>query len=138
MIEAASAVGRHSYGAEAVAAQKSINNNAGFSSRVNKNSQAQSVTYLRTQTLCRTLGGNNVPLITVTALPVLTGHLQTDLGTALAISEVFFQSISISTGPYIVQSLARSGNRPYVFLTARVHPGESNSSWVMKGEHVPS
>lgn len=25
------------------------------------------------------------------------------------------------------------GNRPYVFLTSRVHPGESNSSWVMKG-----
>ncbi|KAF8764234.1 cytosolic carboxypeptidase 1-like isoform X3 [Argiope bruennichi] len=24
-------------------------------------------------------------------------------------------------------------NRPYIFLTARVHPGESNSSWVMKG-----
>ena len=25
------------------------------------------------------------------------------------------------------------GSRPYVFLTGRVHPGESNSSWVMKG-----
>lgn len=25
------------------------------------------------------------------------------------------------------------GSRPYVFLTARVHPGESNSSWVMRG-----
>jgi len=24
-------------------------------------------------------------------------------------------------------------NRPYVFLTSRVHPGESNASWVMKG-----
>ncbi|GAA6089868.1 cytosolic carboxypeptidase 1, partial [Tachysurus ichikawai] len=24
-------------------------------------------------------------------------------------------------------------NRPCVFLTARVHPGECNSSWVMKG-----
>ena len=26
-------------------------------------------------------------------------------------------------------------NRPYVFLTSRVHPGESNASWVMKGQH---
>ena len=26
-------------------------------------------------------------------------------------------------------------NRPYVFLTSRVHPGESNASWVMKGEY---
>ena len=25
------------------------------------------------------------------------------------------------------------GNRPYIFLTGRVHPGESNASWVMKG-----
>lgn len=25
------------------------------------------------------------------------------------------------------------GNRPYVVLTARVHPGESNASWVMRG-----
>lgn len=25
------------------------------------------------------------------------------------------------------------GNRPYIFLSARVHPGETNSSWVMKG-----
>ena len=25
-------------------------------------------------------------------------------------------------------------NRPYVFLTSRVHPGESNASWVMKGQ----
>ena len=24
-------------------------------------------------------------------------------------------------------------NRPYMFLSSRVHPGESNSSWVMKG-----
>lgn len=25
------------------------------------------------------------------------------------------------------------GNRPCVVLTARVHPGESNASWVLKG-----
>lgn len=24
-------------------------------------------------------------------------------------------------------------NRPYIFLSARVHPGETNASWVMKG-----
>lgn len=26
-----------------------------------------------------------------------------------------------------------SGNRPLIFLSARVHPGETNASWVMKG-----
>ena len=26
-----------------------------------------------------------------------------------------------------------AGNRPCIVLTGRVHPGESNASWVMKG-----
>lgn len=26
-----------------------------------------------------------------------------------------------------------SGNRPLIFLSARVHPGETNASWIMKG-----
>lgn len=31
-------------------------------------------------------------------------------------------------------------NKPYIFLSSRVHPGESNASWVMKGtiEHLLS
>ncbi|XP_044837186.1 cytosolic carboxypeptidase 4 isoform X2 [Mauremys mutica] len=32
-----------------------------------------------------------------------------------------------------VNSQFNYGNRPYVVLVARVHPGESNASWVMKG-----
>uniref|UniRef100_A0ACB8E6G3 Uncharacterized protein n=1 Tax=Sphaerodactylus townsendi TaxID=933632 RepID=A0ACB8E6G3_9SAUR len=28
---------------------------------------------------------------------------------------------------------SKAGGRPYVVLMARVHPGESNASWVMKG-----
>nr|XP_015089856.2 cytosolic carboxypeptidase 4-like [Vicugna pacos] len=31
------------------------------------------------------------------------------------------------------QTSCQSGQRPYQVLTARVHPGESNASWVMKG-----
>lgn len=30
-------------------------------------------------------------------------------------------------------SAGLSGNRPLIFLSARVHPGETNASWVMKG-----
>lgn len=52
--------------------------------------------YCKTDELCKTLAGNSVPLLTITALPL-------------------------------------KSDRPYIFLTARVHPGESNSSWVMKG-----
>ncbi|GFR31694.1 hypothetical protein TNCT_372181 [Trichonephila clavata] len=52
--------------------------------------------YLKRDELCKTLAGNTVPLLTITAKPL-------------------------------------DSNRPYIFLSARVHPGESNSSWVMKG-----
>ncbi|XP_067827511.1 cytosolic carboxypeptidase 4 [Heptranchias perlo] len=60
--------------------------------------------YFRHQILCSTLGGNNCPVITVTASP--------------------------GSQP---EQLHQFWNRQYVVLTARVHPGESNASWVMKG-----
>ncbi|XP_061077713.1 cytosolic carboxypeptidase 4 isoform X2 [Conger conger] len=61
--------------------------------------------FFRKQTLCHTLAGNPCPLLTITALPESRswGHLQ------------------------------ELRQRPYVVLTGRVHPGESNASWVMKG-----
>ncbi|XP_048829590.1 cytosolic carboxypeptidase 4 [Brienomyrus brachyistius] len=57
------------------------------------------------QSLCSSLGGNSCPLVTITAYPA--SHSWTHLH--------------------------QLRNRPYVVLTARVHPGESNASWVMKG-----
>ena len=57
--------------------------------------------YFKKQLLCKSLGDNNVPILTVTNFP-----------------EVPSEDIL---------------SRPYIFLTARVHPGESNASWVMKG-----
>ncbi|NWU34444.1 CBPC4 carboxypeptidase, partial [Hylia prasina] len=61
--------------------------------------------YWRQQTLCQTLAGNPCPLLTITAMPESKNR----------------------------DDLEQFCSRPYVFLTARVHPGESNSSWVMKG-----
>uniref|UniRef100_A0A8C4U595 tubulin-glutamate carboxypeptidase n=1 Tax=Falco tinnunculus TaxID=100819 RepID=A0A8C4U595_FALTI len=61
--------------------------------------------YWRQHTLCQTLGGNLCPLLTITAMPESKKR----------------------------DDLEQFRNRPYVFLTARVHPGESNASWVMKG-----
>lgn len=58
------------------------------------------------QTLCETLSGNAVPLITITAAN--TDNQSTQTSTLLQ-------------------------DKKYVFLSARVHPGESNSSWVLKG-----
>ncbi|XP_053573620.1 cytosolic carboxypeptidase 4 [Bombina bombina] len=61
--------------------------------------------YYKQQTLCQTLGGNPCPVITITAMPQSKNKNHID----------------------------DIRNRHYLVLTARVHPGESNSSWVMKG-----
>lgn len=61
--------------------------------------------YYRRMTLCNSLAGNPCDVITITAQPRRRD----------------------------AKSLEILRNRPYVFLTSRVHPGESNSSWVMKG-----
>ncbi|KAM8972307.1 cytosolic carboxypeptidase 4 [Pelodytes ibericus] len=59
--------------------------------------------YFKQQTLCHTLGGNPCPVVTITAQPT---------------SKCYIQDMK---------------KRQYMVLTARVHPGESNASWVMKG-----
>ncbi|XP_069415385.1 cytosolic carboxypeptidase 4 [Ovis canadensis] len=61
--------------------------------------------YFRQEVLCQTLGGNSCPLVTITAMPE-------------------------SDRP---DHLEQFRQRPYQVITARVHPGESNASWVMKG-----
>ncbi|KAJ7335584.1 hypothetical protein JRQ81_013525 [Phrynocephalus forsythii] len=61
--------------------------------------------YFRQDVLCETLSGNNCPVVTVTAMPESNYY----------------------------EHICQFRNRPYIFLSARVHPGETNSSWVMKG-----
>ncbi|XP_005091886.1 cytosolic carboxypeptidase 1 isoform X2 [Aplysia californica] len=61
--------------------------------------------YFQNQVLCKTLGGNDVPVLTITAQPKGVDR----------------------------ESLEEFRSRPYIFLSGRVHPGESNASWIMKG-----
>ncbi|XP_078070577.1 cytosolic carboxypeptidase 1 isoform X2 [Mustelus asterias] len=61
--------------------------------------------YFRQDSICETLGGNPCPVLTITSVPESKSW----------------------------EDLYQFRNRPYIFLTSRVHPGESNSSWVMKG-----
>ncbi|XP_060157079.1 cytosolic carboxypeptidase 1 isoform X3 [Globicephala melas] len=61
--------------------------------------------YFRQDVLCETLSGNSCPLVTITAMPESNYY----------------------------EHICQFRNRPYVFLSARVHPGETNASWVMKG-----
>ncbi|NWI09661.1 CBPC1 carboxypeptidase, partial [Crypturellus soui] len=61
--------------------------------------------YFRHDALCETLAGNSCPVVTITAMPESNSY----------------------------EHICQFRNRPYIFLTARVHPGETNASWVMKG-----
>uniref|UniRef100_A0A8C5K599 Cytosolic carboxypeptidase 1 n=1 Tax=Jaculus jaculus TaxID=51337 RepID=A0A8C5K599_JACJA len=61
--------------------------------------------YFRKDVLCETLSGNSCPLVTITAMPE----------------------------SHYYEHICQFRNRPYIFLSARVHPGETNASWVMKG-----
>ncbi|XP_006135945.1 cytosolic carboxypeptidase 1 isoform X2 [Pelodiscus sinensis] len=61
--------------------------------------------YFRQDNLCETLSGNSCPLVTITSMPESNYY----------------------------EHICQFRNRPYIFLSARVHPGETNASWVMKG-----
>ncbi|XP_068093227.1 cytosolic carboxypeptidase 1 isoform X2 [Hyperolius riggenbachi] len=61
--------------------------------------------YFRQDVLCETLAGNGCPVVTITAMPESNYY----------------------------EHVYQFRNRPYIFLTSRVHPGETNASWVMKG-----
>ncbi|XP_066460203.1 cytosolic carboxypeptidase 1 [Eleutherodactylus coqui] len=61
--------------------------------------------YFRHEVLCETLAGNGCPVVTITAMPESNYY----------------------------EHVYQFRNRPYIFLTSRVHPGETNASWVMKG-----
>nr|CAB3220654.1 cytosolic carboxypeptidase 1-like [Phallusia mammillata] len=69
----------------------------------------ESTMFVRRQNFCHTLSGNPLPLLTITSQP---------------------RSGEFTTHRQAVEELR---SRPYIFLTARVHPGESNASWTMRG-----
>ncbi|KAI4824926.1 hypothetical protein KUCAC02_020639 [Chaenocephalus aceratus] len=61
--------------------------------------------FFQQQVLCSTLAGNVCPVVTITACPASRSW----------------------------RDMHQLRNRPCIVLTCRVHPGESNASWVMKG-----
>ncbi|CAF3080993.1 unnamed protein product [Rotaria socialis] len=73
------------------------------------NTYDRSSIYFRQQVLCKTLSENDCPLLTITSF-----YNQNDVYHSEK------QTIPMH-------------ERTYVMLTARVHPGESNASWIMKG-----
>ena len=78
--------------------------------------------FIRETVLVKTLSGADVPLLTVTS------RLNTDLSEYNLIKFNEFTSdgdIELAFPP--------NPRKKYVIITGRVHPGESNSSWMMQG-----
>lgn len=71
-----------------------------YLSEIERNPRLSS--FCKIRTLCRSLAGNLVPVLTVTSPSRRCGEWD-------------------------------AAHKPAVVITARVHPGETNSSWVMKG-----
>ena len=85
--------------------------------------------YFRQQMLCKTLAGNDCPLLTITSLEQENENRQIPIREWSNIDNERNQKLVIR---WIVLSRVID-ERTYVILTSRVHPGESNASWVMKG-----
>ncbi|KER28567.1 hypothetical protein T265_13549, partial [Opisthorchis viverrini] len=82
--------------------------------------------YFRVQQLTRTILENPVPVITITELP----DNQSGENDSLDQQK---RELKSSESPSVQDNAIISDQKPYIFLTARVHSGESNSSWVMQG-----
>ena len=89
--------------------------------------------------LCHTLSGNPVPLFTITDFPsgLPDGGIRKCeqpewyRGNTYRISPMAFSRVPTRKKPVPMNSLLHA--RPYIILSARVHPGESNASWMMRG-----
>ena len=91
------------------------------------------------QTLCTTLGGNDCPLVTISSMGSPRELLENSLEGIIV--PRFFLLLSKSLGvrledhgyQCVLQSHSLGKGKKYILLSARVHPGESNASWVMRG-----
>lgn len=99
--------------------------------------------YYHRQPLCTTLCGNTCPLITISSGPCAPQGKQRQ-----HIYSYRYYLCDRTTKMVLVTSITHNlaaaegekDSKKYIVLSARVHPGESNSSWVMKGllQHLVS
>ncbi|CAL8084403.1 unnamed protein product [Calicophoron daubneyi] len=75
----------------------------------------------RQKTLCQTLAGNDVPLLTIT---------EPSDGQLFVSEDCSNDSEAAASDDHVPKS---AGKKRCVVITARVHPGETQSSWLVKG-----
>jgi hypothetical protein len=92
--------------------------------------------FVRRRTLCKTLAGNEVDELTIADFSIHTtgapiAHLQPNYPAVPASGEHQWPNHHQEQQQPLHQQLPP--RRPVVLVMARVHPGESNSSWMMRG-----
>ena len=80
--------------------------------------------YIRKETLCASVGGQYVQLLTITA---------TDSELATQKVEKNEHGRATACEKALGENSDKTHERQMVFISARVHPGEANASWMMKG-----
>jgi hypothetical protein len=94
--------------------------------------------FVRRRTLCKTLAGNEVDELTIAdfsvdaAATAPVGHLQPNYPAVSASGQHQWPNYHQEQQP-MSQYQQLAPRRPVVLVMARVHPGESNSSWMMRG-----
>lgn len=88
-------------------------------------------TYSKLRLLCRTLAGNNVYYLTITAPPNPNEMEQKVNFTFCCYTYCSEESARQLRTPFKVLNILQK--KKAVIITARVHPGETPSSWMMKG-----
>ena len=97
-----------------------------------QNNPARAI-YCSQRLLCRTLAGNNVYILTVTSPGTAVSNRS-----ILKIMMIRRMSLDhldkiIDTSSYNFSLQEDLKNKSIIVLTARVHPGETPSSWIMRG-----
>ncbi|XP_063726567.1 cytosolic carboxypeptidase 1-like isoform X3 [Symsagittifera roscoffensis] len=95
--------------------------------------------YFRRQSLCRSIAGNDCPLLTITAAIPQHNNSNNNGNSRNGSGGSSGSGSNNHVGPTCQTSVDDDAlanvysNMPVIFLSSRVHPGESNSSWVMAG-----
>lgn len=93
------------------------------------------------QVLCHTLNGNPVPVLTITSknnvkvrlLAIFYLKYSPNQYTVHTWTSIYIQILLFQCGSYVYLGVLHLQDKEVIFFTGRVHPGESNSSWVMEG-----
>eukprot|EP01135_Chromosphaera_perkinsii_P001578 Nk52_evm48s207 gene=Nk52_evmTU48s207 len=88
---------------------------------------------MQRQSLCTTLGGNDCPVLTISNFSSINSVKSRNTSSNNNLKDGSSSSNTTTGSNNPTYDSVPLVERKYIFISARVHPGESNSSWIMKG-----